>query len=250
MARILSPLPDSQNMKNASGAGQLIRNLLSNVDRIGESALSGIRGILSGGEIIRPKKNRDAIDWSFEVGRQPEPGVVESLLQASPSPTPTPAPQAQSPQDLAIIEQNIRRRLENYGNQTRGEGSTVPLIDYIPQMMEAIEQYDFWRNNPYLLAQIPILETSGGRNVTRPNNIANWGINVPGNNEIFAEMTKPDVFSRFISGMGERSSIYDQFRTGQPLTDEQILELAATYTPDAGYGTNLLQGIRQFEQGL
>lgn len=139
------------------------------------------------------------------------------------------------------IEDRIRQGLINYG------GEDLPALEYVPQFAEAAERYPLFANNPYLLPQISVLETSGGRNITRPNNLLNWGINYPGNNEIFAEKSIPWVLERAISGLGERSSYYEPFRTGEPLTREEIEQFAKTYEPkNPQYGHNLWEGMRIF----
>lgn len=123
-------------------------------------------------------------------------------------------------------------------------GKETPVEQYIPQLVEATRQYEFFRKNPYLLPQLAILETSGGQNITRPNNLLNWGIANPANNPIFAQMTPEEVLARAISGLGERSPYYKDVRhTGNLRKFAQIYEPA---NPD--YYQNLISGIRVFEQ--
>ena len=89
-----------------------------------------------------------------------------------------------------------------------------------------------------------ILETSGGRNVTRPNNLVNWGINYPGNNEVFAQMKPGEVLDRAISGLGERSPYYHRVRR-----DNDLEEFARIYEPaNQSYHSNLIKGIKAFEE--
>lgn len=146
------------------------------------------------------------------------------------------------------LEDQILAGLREY-SRIYNQGKPVPAEQYTGQMAEAAMKYDIFKNNPGLLPQLMILETSGGMNVTRPNNLINWGINYPGNNEEFAKMSKEEVLARAISGLGERSPYYDQFRTGKPLTDEQLMEFAKVYEPaNASYGSNLVKGIKAFQK--
>lgn len=163
----------------------------------------------------------------------PQPQVMS---QAAPPPPPSPTPQPQ------VTADQIAKAIQVYG------GQDAPLLDYANQIAQASQKYEFLEDNPYLIPAVGHLETSSGRNVTRPNNLLNWGINFPGNNEAFQRMTQAEVLSRALSGLGQRSGIYDKFRTGDPLTDEQIMEFAQTYEPaNASYPQNLLNAIRQIE---
>jgi len=172
---------------------------------------------------------------------------VGQPIQSPQSPTPSPvgvlsSAQAQQPTPPSF---DMSKAVGIYG------GADAPLNKYIPQMTEATKKYKFWENNPELLALIPHLETSSGRNITRPNNLTNWGISHPGNNEIFAQMTQEQVLERFISGLGERSPIYKKFRTGKTLTDEELMQFAKTYEPaNESYGPNLVEGRKNIRQQL
>jgi len=149
-------------------------------------------------------------------------------------------------QDLKEIEENIRAGLRSYA-EDYNQGNPVPAEDYIDDFVEAAEKYPIFRANPYLLPQIAILESSGGLNITRPNNMLNWGINYPGNNEAFSQMSVEDVLQRAISGLGERSPYYEQFRTGKPLSEEEVGGFAKTYEPaNPDYAMNLLKGMQKF----
>src|SRR3990167_5100752 len=105
--------------------------------------------------------------------------------------------------DYKDIENKIRKGLKKY-SQTYNQGKSVLAERYIPEFVEAAKKYPIFRDNPYLLPQIAILETSGGQNITRPNNLLNWGINYPGNNEEFSKMNVKSVLDKAISGLGER----------------------------------------------
>ncbi len=151
--------------------------------------------------------------------------------------TPTPAP------DIDVGER-IRRGLVRYG------GEDLPALKYLPHFTEATKKYPMFQHNPYLLPQMTILETSGGRNITRPNNLLNWGISFPGNNQAFSKMKAEDVLNTAISGLGERSPYYKKFRQSRPLTREEVEEFARTYEPaNPDYGRSLWEGMETFRKG-
>jgi len=152
--------------------------------------------------------------------------------------------QEQPPQQPQFVPQqfDVNRAIGVYGNNS-------PFQQFAPQIQQAYEKYPFLKNNPELIPLIGHLETSSGKNITRPNNLLNWGINFPGNNEIFAGMNQRSVLDRALSGLGERSPYYSQFRTGQPMTDEELMQFAKVYEPaNDSYGPNLIQG-RNFIRG-
>lgn len=129
-------------------------------------------------------------------------------------------------------------------------GKDAPLHKYVPQMQEAT-QYDFWNNNPELLALLPHLETSSGRNITRPNNLINYGIRDPKINDLFERVGIEDAFRRSLKEIGDTGNTYSSFRTGSPLTDEQLLEFASVYEPmNSSYGPNLVDGRKRIREVL
>jgi hypothetical protein len=153
------------------------------------------------------------------------------LSTVAPQATPTVVPQTNS------VEDYVTKAIQIYG------GQNAPMLSFVPQIAAAVQKYPFLKNNPELIPLIGHLETSSGKNITRPNNLLNWGINYPGNNEIFSTMTQQQVLDRALSGLGQRSEYYNQFRTGNPLTDEQLLQLAKVYEPaNNSYGPNLVNG--------
>ncbi len=172
-----------------------------------------------------------------QFGRYPDD--YQAKPQASTMPQMSPPPQVQQnvPVSNDALAEKIRKGL-------RGQlGRETPAEQYIPQFVEAAQKYDFFRQNPYLLPQIAILETSGGLNITRPNNIVNWGINFPGNNEAFAQMTPQEVLGRAISGLGERDPNYTDIRKNNDLQ-----KFAQTYEPaNPSYYGNLMKGIQYFQ---
>lgn len=158
--------------------------------------------------------------------------------------SPVPSPVA-SPMTAPSLDTNsIANMINVYG------GKDAPLHKYIPQLSEAT-QYDFWKNNPELLALIPHLETSSGRNITRPNNLINYGIRDPKINELFERVGIEEALSRSLKEIGETGRTYAGFRTGQPLTDEELLAFANIYEPmNEDYGPNLVNGRQHIRKTL
>jgi hypothetical protein len=154
---------------------------------------------------------------------------------ATPTAMPTPTPM--QPPDY-----NLTHAINTYG------GRDAPLHRYSNVLEEATEKYPLFRNNPYLIPVIAHLETSSGRNITRPNNLINYGIRDPKINELFGRVGIEEAFRRSLREIGQTGSVYRRFDTNRPLTDEQIMEFGKTYEPmNEEYATNLLRGIRYIE---
>ena len=188
---------------------------------------------------------------NFLLGETTYVGKPKPTLSDIPQQSPQTLSATSPPSPVSVLSQpqvqsfDIGRAINVYG------GEDAPIKKYIPQFNQAIQQHDFWKNNPELLALIPYLETSSGRNITRPNNLTNWGINYPGNNAVFSKMTEAQVLDRFITGLGSRSKIYKKWRTGKPLTDQELLEFGSKYEPNnPSYGPNLVQGRKFIRQQL
>lgn len=180
----------------------------------------------------------------------PQPTVSPWGMAPTPSPwpqaTPTPVATQGGGLDLVDLENKIRAGFGKYGSGSRDQG-TVDIGQYIPQMVDAAKRYSFFRNNPYLLPQIAIRETSAGRNITRPNNLLNWGINYPGNNEAFSKMSIADVLERAISGLGERDPNYVTWRNlDRPMTEQEANEFGKKYS-NSEYG-DFYSGMQSFGQ--
>jgi len=172
--------------------------------------------------------------WTLEADKPPTP----SPQFAQPTPTPQPAFDSTNHTE---IERKMRQGLREYSQKATG-GKELPVERYIPKFMEAVKKYDFFKKNPFLLPQIAILETSGGKYITRPNNLLNWGINYPGNNQLFAQMNMDEVLDRAISGIGERSPYYNEIRKTNDLQ-----KFAETYEPsNKDYYRSLKSGMDYF----
>lgn len=174
------------------------------------------------------------------VDLRPNSPTAGQVISGMNTPTPTPAI-AQSAVDLA---KQFQKGFQSYLNSTGDQQGGNKIDPFIQQFATAAEKYDLFKHNPYLLPAISILETSAGRNITRPNNILNWGINYPGNNEIFKTKTPQEVLDIAIKGLGERSPYYQQFRTGKPLTEQEIQQFAKVYEPaNPSYAKNLINAM-------
>lgn len=185
-------------------------------------------------------------DWS---NKEPQAPVVSNSpvqqYQAS-------EPQTyQAPTPTATVQQyqqnpNIRGAIKRYGG-----AEEPPLMKYAPIIEQATIEQDFWRNNPYLPIVLAQLETSMGRNITRPNNFLNYGIRSSDINALFEKVGLEDALRRSLLEIGTTGNTYKSFRTGQPLTDEEIMSFGSIYEPEnADYPQNLLNGIRELEQYL
>jgi len=175
-----------------------------------------------------------------------KPTVAPTKSDYSPQSTITATPQVTTqPQTTPSLDNNtLTKMVDIYG------GKDSKLLSYSQQLADATK-HDFWKNNPELLALIPHLETGSGRYITRPNNFTNWGINYPGNNEEFAKMTPAEVLQKFIDGIASNSPYYEKFRTGAPLTDQELLEFAKVYEPaNPDYGPNLVNGRKHIRNTM
>ena len=154
----------------------------------------------------------------------------------------------QIPQEVREVERapatpDVSQAINVFG------GEDAPLHKYSHVIEEAIGKYPLFKNNPYLIPVVSHLETSSGRNITRPNNLINYGIRSEKINELFGKVGIEDALRRSLKEIGSTGTVYKKFDTGKPLTDEEILEFAKTYEPaNPDYPENLLNGIRHVEQ--
>ena len=168
-------------------------------------------------------------------------GKIDIPQPEEPKVQPQPASEQYASPQPQDVEEQMRKVLTDYG------GEDLPAMDYIPLFMEAMKMYPMFAQNPYLLPQMSILESSGGQNVTRPNNPLNWGARVQAEGGFSPESFEESIM-KAITGMGERFDYYEPFRQDRPLTDEEIMAFAQVYEPaNAGYGGNLLEGIKHFQ---
>jgi len=170
-------------------------------------------------------------------------------LSATPTPTPTPTPS---------VEEKIRRGLRAYSDKYAG-GKQLPIEEYIPLFVKATEKYPIFKQNPYLLPQISILESSAGLNVTRPNNPLNWGARVQ-KQGLYSpkswEQSINDAITAIAGDIGARPPSqpirYRQTTYYEPFRNTGDINLfAKAYEPrgDEGrsYARDLIEGIKVFE---
>jgi hypothetical protein len=148
------------------------------------------------------------------------------------------------------VERKIRSGFQEYGG-----GDELPIEEYIPMFLQAAQDYDIFRQNPYLLPQVSILESSGGRNVTRENNPLNWGARLQAAGDYNPESVEQSIMDAItaIAGdtadrpegtaRGRTASYYEPFRESGDIED-----FANIYEPaNESYYDNLLRGIEFFE---
>jgi len=145
------------------------------------------------------------------------PLAENQMIRATPTPTPIP------------YEEIIKSGFEKYGNP--------PAAKYTPYFAEAIKKYPVIEKNPYLLPALSIVETSGGKNITYPENLFNWGKQkMP---------SVPYVIDRVAKGISEDPR-YAKFReTGR------IEDLARIYAPqreNPNFLKNLIWALNLFQQ--
>jgi len=175
-----------------------------------------------------------------QVQPTPQQQYNEPIQEQTPVQTVAPTQLSAIPSDLDILNKMV----SVYG----GPKSNLSL--YTNQLLEGT-QYDFWKQNPELLALIPQLETGSGKYITYPNNMFNYGIRDPVINKLFEQVGMEDAIRRTLKEIGSTGKTYADFRTGKPLTDEQLMEFAKTYEPNnADYGPNLINGRNHIRQTL
>ena len=120
---------------------------------------------------------------------------------------------AQSPEDVARHAQAISDYMKS---------NNAPVGQFANDFANEANKYDITRQYPYLVPAISMNETSGGKNVTFPNNDTNWGIKEP----TFKPTSHQQVIERTTSGIGERAPFYQDFRDTGDLS-----KFAAHYAP-------------------
>jgi len=151
--------------------------------------------------------------------------------------------------DVAKIENAIRKGLIEYGANPR-------LVEFAPLFAQAAQKYPIFAKNPFLLPQIAILETSGGRNITRPNNPLNWGARVQATGN-YNPLSWQESINDAITAIGgdplrgpAGSTRQKQTTYYQPFRESGDLKTFANiYEPDNGdYYDALVKGLPLFEK--
>lgn len=123
------------------------------------------------------------------------------------------------PQQQDYYPQAIQEGFNYYGSNL---GQYADVFSRAPK-------YDIFQKYPFLLPAIAIAETSGGKNVTYPNNILNWGIRPQASGDYTPESPQRVIMDA-MSGIGGRtaeegftpeqirtSNYYEPFRKDQDL---------------------------------
>jgi hypothetical protein len=158
--------------------------------------------------------------------------------------------QAKQPDKRAEIERKIRGGLKAYSLKYAG-GQKLPIEDYVPMFVEATK-YPIFQKYPFLLPQISIQESSGGRNVTRTNNPLNWGARIQQQGQYSPSSWDESIQDMISAVSGDRPKgtsryrqtlYYEPFRRSQDLRD-----FANTYeSANPNYYNDLMQGMKVFE---
>jgi len=168
----------------------------------------------------------------------PDNKIVTAQVDSTPPPTDLPT---QNGFDPATVEQKIRKGLASYG------GTDSVAYQQIPQFMKAINDIQFYKDNPFLAPQQSILETSAGKYITHKNNLLNYGIKSPQIEKLFSNVGLSDALMRSMKEIGQTGDTYKRFRTGKPLTASELTDYAKTYEPqNPDYPRALIEGLKYF----
>ena len=192
----------------------------------------------------------------------------KQVNRSTPQPTPTPQVlnqivNAQSRKEMAQasssekeIERKIRAGFREYA-KSQGVQGELPVEKYVPLLVEATKKYPVFKEQPFLLPQVSILETSGGRNITRPNNILNWGARLQKAGDYSPESYEQaiqDAITAIGGDMesrppgtprGRTASYYQGFRDNP----QDLKNFSNTYEPtNPEYYQNLIKGIEVFKR--
>lgn len=167
-----------------------------------------------------------------------------------------PQVQAQQEPQISDVERKMRAGFRAYADQHAG-GKALPIEKHIPQFVEAAEKYPIFKQNPYLLPQSSILESSAGLNVTRENNPLNWGARIQKQGLYSPQSWEQSIQDAITAIAGDvearpptqptrhrQTTYYEPFRRSGDLRD-----FANIYEPaNPDYHENLLKGIEFFER--
>jgi len=193
-------------------------------------------------------------DW-WEPGYEPAPPI-------SPPSTPTIAPerpQIAGAQQVALsqgeVERKIREGLREYSQRYAG-GAQLPIEKFVPMFVDASQKYPVFRQNPFLLPQTSILESSAGLNVTRENNPLNWGAGLQKAGQYSPSSWEQSIQDMITAVGGDvvarpptEPSRHRQTKYYAPFRETGSLrEFADIYEPaNPDYYHNLTEGIKVFE---
>ena len=127
----------------------------------------------------------------------------------------------------------------------------VPASKYADKFVEAINKYPIFKQYPFMLPALSILETSGGAKMKQEHNILNWGIHLP--KGYFNPQSPKEVIDKAASGIASRMPYYDQFRKSGDLLDFANVYAPLTDNPETGghvYAQNLKSVMDEFAKYL
>jgi hypothetical protein len=179
--------------------------------------------------------------------------AAEATLSPTVTPQQQPVQQLQEPPKKQFSQdqykQAIQAGFQNWGNPPAatlaGEFAKAPGSDPIYQ------QY------PFLLPAISVLETSGGAKEKQPNNLLNWGINLP--KGYFDPQNPQETINKAMTGLAGRTPDYtpqkylDTFRKTGDLSALGNWYAPPSDNPGTGgntYADNLRQVMSIFQKKL
>jgi len=189
--------------------------------------------------------------WERQMQPKPLSPIEQALVVLAGTPPKKEkkeAPKEQSKETKSDIEKNIREGFREYSG-----GKELPIEEYIPMFVEAAEKYPIFRDNPYLLPQLAILESSGGRNITRANNPLNWAARIQKQGLYSPESWEQSIADAISAISGDRpqgpryrqTTYYEPFRQSGDIQD-----FARAWEPrgdeGASYARDLMEGMRAF----
>ncbi len=139
-------------------------------------------------------------------------------------------------QEIQAITEAIEKGFDTYGG--------APARKYARVFAKEAVKYPATRKQPFLVPALSILETSGGKNVTYPNNITNWGIYEP----TFKPKDVETVIERTTSGLAKRYPQYKEFQKTGKLKDLVYVYAPPTENNSSQYLRNLKEKIKMFNK--
>lgn len=178
-------------------------------------------------------------------------GWFEKPELISPIPTMSREQIAAKPKEKTL-SQKIIAGLREYSG-----GKKLPIEAYVPQFVQAAETHPIFKQHPFLLPQVAILESSGGVNVTRANNPLNWAARVQ-KQGLYSPTSWEQSINDMITAVGgdiearppTQPSRYAQTTYYEPFRKSKDLKkFAEIYEPgNKDYYKNLVEGIKLFEK--
>lgn len=164
------------------------------------------------------------------------------LAAQAPTPTATPSPTPGMSERDAMIKA-IGEGFQNWGNPPAATLAAT-FAD------EALKYPDVYTGeNRFMIPAISILESGGGKNLTkredvapehRAYNITNWGINLP--QGWYTPSSVENVIERTTSGIGSRTPAYQKFRESGNLNDFGEVYAPSSDNPGTG-GSDYIKNL-------